>query len=385
MTLHYHFFLMHYLSWIVGLSLALPLQAQFTTVTYDYEQNCFGDHQPLPAEQSLMITGLAPEQVDRVQVLIYNEGAHTRDPLATGSWHRPTTQAAKGTHFKVPIDYPLQTGKRYDILIHYYRPVSPTEATELHQALMQYLTAYVYQVFAVHGKKLRLTQKANEALQDLNDIVRSGLANYYFHTGNGFNGFSNLVYNELKHLQKVKLNKTTTASHEALLKQLCAMLDQELRAVLNHRLSQLIDTRLLERYPVAKRKGYFALNIGYGSVLIEGNFDNLTYGQSAYAGLAFPLATSKLAPTFMRNASLTMGVYFKDFTTATGARVTGPVVGRPLYLGLDYKLFQFVRFNMGAAFLETAQQNGNETTRTVFVQPFVGISAKINISLSLDQ
>ncbi len=376
----------------------LSAHAQFATVPYDYELNTFGDYQPLPAERSLMFTGLAPAHVDMVEVLIFNaKGTDGRAPLARGSWRRQAGDQGGAATFKVPIDYPLEAGKRYDILIQYFAPLEAGQKQELHAVVMRHLRAYLNQAFDVNGKKLQLTRKTNQVFQDLNDIVRTALANYRFHTGSGFSSFSDLVYNELERLERVKLSKkpivptlgrpaeATASPQEVLIGELLAMLDAEVKSTLNRPMSQLVDARLVDDYPVAERKGFFALNIGYGAVFIEGDLNNLTYGRSVYAGLAFPLSTSRLAPSFARNASLTMGVFFDDFTSAAGDTVTGPIVGKPMYLGLDYKLFQFVRLNAGATFLETRQQNGGGSTSKVFVQPFIGISGKVNISLSLDQ
>jgi len=62
------------------------------------------------------------------------------------------------------------------------------------------------------------------------------------------------------------------------------------------------------------------------------------------------------------------------------------IVGRPVYLGLDYKLFEFVRFNAGAAFLEKTEMivsgaEAGQTNTKAFIRPFVGLSARIDLSI----
>ena len=81
-----------------------------------------------------------------------------------------------------------------------------------------------------------------------------------------------------------------------------------------------------------------------------------------------------------------MGVFTKNLEGDGGKEISGPLVGRPFYLGLDYKLFQFVRFNAGGAVLEEPELAGmDNSNKRIFVQPFIGLSAKINLSLSLDK
>ena len=81
-------------------------------------------------------------------------------------------------------------------------------------------------------------------------------------------------------------------------------------------------------------------------------------------------------------------MFTDNFENDGGQKVTGPLISRPFYLGLDYKLFQFVRFNAGGAILEEPEMDaaGMETgSNRIFLQPFIGVSAKINLYLSLDR
>ena len=99
----------------------------------------------------------------------------------------------------------------------------------------------------------------------------------------------------------------------------------------------------------------------------------------------FPLANSTLAPKFLRNSSLTLGAFLQDFEDTDGNKVTGFLVGTPTYLGLDYKLFEFIRFNAGATFLEKEKvgQMSDDITSSLLVRPFIGLSARIDLTVSL--
>ncbi len=393
----------------------LPAVAQFATVTYDRSLNVFGNYEALPSEQPLMFTGLAPAKTDVVEVYVFTyKGKKKRKPLAHASWHREeATVDSAPTTFKIPLSYPLEAGKKYDIYLHYLSLMEDDEKEMLEKTLMKTMDMYLRKVFDVQGRNLRLDGKVKEVYRHLNKIVYAGLERYTFPEAYGFSGFSELVKEHLASLEKISISKLSdfssstvpdslklgkrrkkslekTARHaqarEAALKALEEVLAAELHTALSGPVWKLTDVRFVNDYPTKARKGYFAVHVGYGTALIQQYPDHLDYGSSAYAGLSFPLATSTLAPVFMRNASLTAGVFFDNFSTQSGLEVSGPVLGRPFYLGLDYKLFQFVRFNAGATFMEMPSDPLNPSgDMRVFAQPFVGLSAKINLSLSFDQ
>ena len=63
--------------------------------------------------------------------------------------------------------------------------------------------------------------------------------------------------------------------------------------------------------------------------------------------------------------------------------VTGPIFGRPYNVGLGYRAFQFIRINAGAAFLETKKDGFNIDLKEIRVQPFIGVSAEVNLWMGL--
>ena len=393
--------------------------SQFVTVAYDHALNVFGNYEPLPAEQAIMFSGLVPAGIDMVEVLVFSEkGGKKRKPLAQSSWRREVGAAGQNaTTFKIAMNYPLEAGKNYDLYINYLALVDSEEREELIRLLMNTMDAYLRKTFEIKGRKLYLEGKSKEIYKQLNEIVHSGLEAYRFPPAFGFKGFSPLVAEHLKSLNKVhvdnlsdmplssqdssfvkRVRKKRAAKRRALelkkrqakinaLEGLEQVVETELRLALQGPFWRLTDVRFLDDYPTKKRKGYFAVHLGYGAALIERQAGRLDYGSSAYAGLSVPLATSRLAPVFLRNASMTAGFFFDNFTDDAGQVVSGPVFQRPLYLGLDYKLFQFFRINLGAAFLERPVHSGvpASTETALSVKPFVGLSAKINLSLSFDE
>lgn len=150
--------------------------------------------------------------------------------------------------------------------------------------------------------------------------------------------------------------------------------------------SKLAISRYVDDYGTEKKQGFFSLSLGYGGVYLSGSWDDFTYDAAPYAGIAFPLSNSTIAPKFLRNSSVVLGAFLDNFEDEDGNEVTGMIVGRPFYAGLDYKLFEFVRFNAGAAFLEktetiTSGPEAGQTSTQAFIRPFVGLSARIDLSI----
>jgi len=372
---------------------------QYATVTYNYEKNLFGENQPLPADKPLMITGATPPGVEMVEIRIYSyKGKERREPLTQALWKKPYNRT--GNEFSLPINYKLRGSKEYDLSILFYQPVSPEERQELFRQLSNNLEAYLYQVIQTKKDRLVLSKKEGAIIRDLNDLVRMGLRMYRSRTGIDFPGFSDIVRQQLKSLDKARLNlsnRETAAGTKrqqratALERNITRLLElqrSELRFLLNQELVLLSDSRYIDDYATESKDTYFSLHAGYGGIFLDDKLDGLnSFGDAAYLGIGFPLATSSRAPAFFQNANLNAGIFLQEFKDDENNTISGPIFNRPIYAGLDYQLFSFVHLNAGATLLEKQFANGNvDGDKTeIFVRPFIGLSGKINISLSLDQ
>lgn len=368
---------------------------QMASVTYDYELNRFAENEPLPAETSFLINGSAPENINYIEAGIFSAGGKDNRPaLAMGIWKQPYNRT--GNDFHIPINFPLQAGKTYDLLISYFHPIDETERRQLYEQLAKYIEAYLVQSFEIKNKKIRLINSPRQTYKELNDLLKDGLNRYRGTTEPLFNEFSDIVRLQLERIDGKSINgsittvsKTDTPAENAVQKSLPAPIDElrdfvdsEIKFVLNKNIAVLADRRYIDNYESESLKGYFGLDIGYGAAFFGGGLDDPNYDNGLYLGLGFPLSTSRIAPKFLRNASLGFGVFLNNMEDQERNVISGPILQRPFYLGLDYKLFSFIHFNFGAAFLER-QANDNGTNAAVLVRPFVGISGKINISLSL--
>ncbi len=377
---------------------SLTLSAQYASVNFDLEKNYFNEGQALPAEKNLMFTGLVPPNVDIIEISIYPAKAkNDNNPLYVASWRDFDDSA--NTNFSIAVNYPLRASDKYDFRMDYFRKLGVSEQDELTNRLITLATSYLEANISVKGNSITLAESEKKIVRELNEIIHDALANYRTQHGTGVDNLTETIRQKLEQMEKFNLRKTseqTTADQQQSERQ-TAVADKmaelnlavapEIQNIMDKEWSKLTTRRYIDNYETEQKKGSFSLNVGYGGVYIDGNLDDFTYGDAPYLGLSFPLGNSTLAPKFMRNSSITVGAFLDNFEDENGIEVSGFLVNRPIYLGLDYKLFEFVRFNAGATFLEKTENvmTGTNTfteQKTVFIRPFIGLSARIDLSLS---
>lgn len=367
------------------LILALSGFAQRSTVYYDFAKNTFGNFEDLPAEEDLLINGALPPGTELVEIIVYQDEVKPKDELYTGFWMANGTTGA--TEFSVPINYALTPGKDYTFVLSFYSPVKAEARKELYEQTRKNLEAYLNLNYEVDGKdnELELKQSARKLRRELDQIVLQSMSQYRITSPGAFQGFSDIVLEQLKSLDDYKLPEGNMKP--APLNSLMSLIDGELRSILNQDIVMLRTQRELADYKVEDKPGYFSIVGGYGAMYYGGDLDNLNYDDNPFVGLGFPFASTKVAPKFLRNAAFSAGIFTKDFQI-DGRTFTGPIVNKPVFVGLDYKLFSFVRFNAGAVFLEEddgGDLNLEDIDTRLRVRPFIGLSAKLNLSISLDK
>lgn len=98
-------------------------------------------------------------------------------------------------------------------------------------------------------------------------------------------------------------------------------------------------------------------------------------------GLSLPLG-NRAFTKFLGNASFSTGIFLTNFESSQGDRISGELIGLPIYAGLGYKMFQVFRLNVGAVMLNFEGVNGMGNSNT-YIQPFAGISLEFNLWLGL--
>lgn len=373
--------------------LATLSNAQYKAVSFDYEKVVFGENQPLPAEAHIMLQGETKANISLVEIDIYEpKGKNKGIPLYTSQWKRSTDN--DGTRFMLPINYKLKGSSEYDLEIKYYTPLPIKEKELLAQQLHTHLHAYLEQVIGLHKNSISLEQNERQIIRSLNKIVHKGLDMYRNRTSTDFEGFSDMIKQKFKQIsstnlakgkllfQKESSDEAKSAYRTKLLTELKTMISSELNQYFNLEWYKMIDNKYIDNYSTEQSKRTIAIQAGFGGVYLSSTGTNVAIGASPYVGFAFPLSkrtSNKFR--FLNNLSINLGVFLMDMQGPNNSIVSGPIFKRPTYIGLSYKIFRFIHINAGAAFLEDATTAGqfNGIEKNVYIRPYIGISAQIDL------
>lgn len=379
------------------LLLVLPCFAQYKTVTYNDAKNWFNESQPLPAEDNWMLYGVLPVNAQMTTLEIYKTANTEKGLLYTSEWKMPL-EAATG-QFVMPVNFNLRGNDEYTFVISYFRKVTYNEKLKLQELLNDGIDAYISQSVSATNNNVSLRKHPKLIVQDLNQLIKDGIKLYNSANGVDFSGFSLLVLDKLKQIDELKLKKAKfnvikqkeeskrnvkIEYFEKNITELKNLCKKELAQFLGSDLLVLSDRRVIPDYPTEKVKNILPINIGYAGVYDKGSVDNLSYGTSPYAGISFPLGNKAFSSKFWSNTSISAGVMFNKLDFEDDKNVSGPLIDRPIVVGLGYKTFYFLRLNAGTAILQTEKANGSDFSK-VFLRPYVGLSIEINLWLGLER
>jgi hypothetical protein len=365
--------------------------AQFTTVNYDYERNWFNEGQPLPAEKSMVFKGMIPAEAEIVELSILS--SKRSDELYKATWIK-----TNDNELSLLVPFKLRAANEYDFKINFFNILSEEDHQDLIIKLNTILTTYI-EVNLTGDKSIKFIKKNKKILKEINEILTNELKSYRTKSMDWNPAFSELVTLKLEQLEKADLDKTyekgdtavtktavRNATREKLFNELIIQLEQEVAHILDAELFVLDNSRFVDNYITETKQNNLAINVGYGGVYLSGNWDDFTYGSSPYIGMSVPLGNSILGSKFLSNTSVTLGVFLNNFKDEKGNKVSGFIINRPIYAGLNHKLFKFIRVNAGATFLEGLNVSdipGIEPTKNVMIRPYLGLSARVDLSIGL--
>ncbi len=379
----------------------LPISAQYETVVFNYERSQFNDGQPLPAEENLTLTGQVNKNVQMVEVLFLRPGLLQGSSLYySGQWVREYSNTSE--RFIVPVNYKLRQNSEYDIRINYYHDITLKQRQQLTLDLNKHLLNYLDQIILIKKGQVRLKYSYRTVKSNLDQIVIVGLANSRNRINEQFRGFSDIVKEELKNIDGISLRMANRLIHDDslltkrknnqkkyiyaqdIINKLKNHVINEVNQYLSMDLLMIAESKYMPNYPTEKRKSTLSINLGYGGVYLNSN-DSQEFGNGLYAGVAFPLSRKSTSSEFLRNLSFNAGMFLRDFEVDEIEVQTGPIFGRPTYLGFGYKVFHVVRLNAGAVFLQN-KTTGSQLLEinNVSVRPFVGISAELKLWLGTE-
>lgn len=376
------------------------LQAQYKIVDFDYEKASFNNNQSLPAETQLLIQGDIPQTVDYIELsVLESKGRENRKALYETLWKRPFEQ--KRNRFDLPLNYQLRGNAAYDFEFKFYAAISDQEEQQLNDQLFGHIDTYLDQTFDLKKKSIKLSQSTKKIMEDLFTIVERDLKYYRNYTSIEFDGFSEIVEQTLKRLEKANLKKgkllflektkdeARLEYKEKLVADLKRMVFSELETYMDQKWMKLMDSRYVNDYATEKTRRILSIQAGYAGVYVEGTSQNLSLGSAPFAGLSFPLGKKAFAPKILSNTSLTFGAFITNFNNVgpNNEDWSGPIFRRPTYVGLSYKVYQFIYLNAGTTFLENANTAGqiNGLGSSVLIRPNVGLSLQVNLWANLSR
>jgi hypothetical protein len=217
------------------------------------------------------------------------------------------------------------------------------------------------------------------------------MSQYRHRTSFSFKSFSDVVAMKITQTESQSLKSISNANaangddagtrvifRDKLLTELKEMIHTEVNQYLNRELYIMVDDKYIEDYPTEELQNSLPVNIGYGGALLNTDFDAFNYTAGPYLGLSFPFGKEGSQSKFLQRSSLSFGVILdQNLFDQDGIGYTGPIFGVPVYGALGYRAFRFIRVNAGVTVLEDIAAS------KIQVYPFVGISAELNLSLSL--
>lgn len=375
-------------------AVVLSMSAQYKTVVYDLEKNFFNEGQPLPYETYIMLNGQVPTDISMIELDIYKGGRVDGTPLFKSNWKKTNMDQ---TTFNLPVNYKLRQNNEYGFVLSYYYDITPDEKSALYRTLGTTVMTYIEQSVAIKGNDITMSKSHSKVHEDLNSIVIQGLQFYQNDLDYAFPGFSDIVKEKLKAFEQMNLKESKfyqfktkkdstynklEENHEYFqvrLNELKKLIDSELVAYLNTISYLTAEKKTITDYSTEKGQFILPINVGYGAIYNSGDFDNFSYGSSPYVGLSFPLANASLKSNILSNTNIAFGAYLNNFDDEDGAEVTGPFIGRPIFLGVGARAFKFFRLNAGVTALQKDAVDSNFDVNEIYLRPSINLNFEIGV------
>ncbi|GGZ41536.1 hypothetical protein GCM10007049_38570 [Echinicola pacifica] len=380
---------------LVGLLCAAHnVHAQIESVYFDVVNNQINEGNPLPSEEIFYIKGIIPNGITYVEAKVYLS-SKSESKAKNYSWKQPFDFEVN--QYEMLVGDPLRSNDNYTIALYYYQRADTTQMQMLKGAIHHNLEAYIRANLEINKGKIKSYNTDKVMINQLNEIVNEGVANYSHFIQQDFRGFSDIVTQKLDQREEIKLKKAKfnilgrkEKEHDNERAVYAAQYVDELIALLNNETDQyladnmfaLVDIREIKRYPTEKKAVSIPLNFGYGGFAMKRSFSDTEYFNGMYAGVSLPLGNTTFTK-FLGNASFSTGVFLQNFESNNGTKLSGPFVNLPIYAGLGYKLFRVFRFNAGLVGVTSENQ---VTFKEEFqLQPYAGFSLEFNLWLGLDK
>lgn len=364
-------------------------QEAISSINLDLIQNKINGGLPLPSEEKFYVQGAIPSTIELVKIDVYPSKKSKKSGY-TYFWKAPF--GYNELAFRVLIEDPLRANDDYHMEIGFYQKAGVDEVKELRELIHTNLSTYLTTITSVKKGGIHMEDSDEQIINNLSKIVTRGA--YYFEmpTAVPFPGFSDLTLKKLEQRKKLKMGKAKYnvsglgdgdnargAYARQYLDELEEIIFAEVDQYFSTNLLARVDEKKFQNYPTEKKANSIPINVGYGAISLAQNLPQQEFVYSPYAGVSFPLGNRTFA-RFMSNMSLSTGIFVSGgMENSLGEKISGPAFDRPVYVGLGYSFFRFIRLNAGGTFITTETAAGDNRS----FQPFVGVSAEFRFWLGI--
>ena len=385
---------------ITLITLATTVTAQKRSVLVEPQKRKINQDAPLPAQAYFNIQVPVSSETGIVQVNIY-KGKNTNDLFEQAYWVRPVNFA--GDFAELPIDSKLKSNSNYSFQVTIYNQLGDSQRVRLHQLLHRHIDNYLDAILQTDNNRLDLARKPTQVMVDLNLIVNKSLSGYRNLQNKSFEGFSETAQLKMQQVENARMknaaynidkaardsaagNETdVTFSYASQLRnQLDTVLFTELDNYLDLDFVAVYDSFVVKNQFTERTQAVLPLFVGYGAVYFSGNVRNLEYDSKPYAGFSIPLGRGD--GKYFSRTTFIMGIFLSNFKDGNDSTLTGPIVDRPVFAGLGFRVFDFINFNAGMVATSSTKQNlSNIKTENIKLYPFIGLNFQFNLWLGVNK
>lgn len=345
---------------------------------------------PIPSEEQFAVTGAVPEKIEMVKLTIYPSKKSEKLGVEY-FWKSPFGYMDEA--FQVNIEQPLRSNDDYELEFRFYQKAGEDQIREVADLVFQNLKTYLSTIVTIKKSGVQFSEGIPNIMSQMASIVESGT--FYFELPNGqpFPGFSDITRAKLEQHKNLKMgqakfNATGLSENDnaravfatAYLDEVYEIIGSELKQYFSPNMLVMVDEKIFKNYPSENKPNVIPLNAGYGAISLSKNLANQEFATSPYVGVSFPLG-NRAFNKFLNNLSISTGIFLRgDMENSLGEDLTGPVLDRPIYVGLGYNFFRFIRLNAGGTYLTTERLGGSNFNS---FNPFIGVSAEFNLWLGI--
>jgi hypothetical protein len=357
---------------------AATVFAQPASMFVDFQKQLFDDGKPLPGDENFIIRGNVSEKISLMNVYLLRSADKQDKPLYISRWVRADEHV--GNTFVVPVNFKLHTGGNYTFLFEKFRDITEEERLELSDMLKVSIQSYILSSIEKINGRYYFKDSPMAPYLVMNDILEQGLAKFDNRMYERPAKFSAIVENLLIMITQTNVKKKQVDEvamySEGPLQELVKQAFNEIDMLTNAYTYVLEERLFIKDYPVEKDPYLFAVNVGYAGAYYQGEKDNAEFLSGPYAGLSFALGKRG----FWSDASISAGVFLKNFNLEGDSVLSGPFIKRPIYAAFGYGFLNFFRVHAGALIMNE-KENKDTNKGKVLVRPMLGISAELNILL----